>query len=94
MKAFLVAVCSALILSLSAFSASGQALFSISLDVPISYDMENPEISDEDISGFKALVSLPFFLGFGYEKYEVTGLGGGLRSPMMCSFSICSSPSR
>lgn len=55
---------------------SAEVLFSISLDVPVSYDMENPDIANEDISGFKALVSLPFFLGIGYEAYEVTGLGG------------------
>lgn len=76
MKAFFIAVCSAWILSLSALPASAQVLFSVSLDVPVSIDMENPDITGEKASGFIALVSLPFFLGFGYEKYEVTGFGG------------------
>ena len=76
MRAFLIAVCSALILSVSAFPASAELLFSISLDVPVSYDMTNPDVAGEEASGFIAKVSLPFFFGIGYEDYQVTGTGG------------------
>jgi len=76
MRAFIIAACSALILSVTALPASAEVLFSVSLAVPVAYDLTNHDVSDEDISGFKVLVSLPFFLGFGYEKYDVTGLAG------------------
>ncbi|MEE8434331.1 MAG: hypothetical protein V3S64_06035 [bacterium] len=83
MRIFLIAVCSALILSVSALPVSAELLFSISLDVPVSYDMENPDISNEDISGVKVLVSLPFFLGIGYEDYEVTANAGSNQIPIL-----------
>lgn len=60
------------------FAASpSHALFSISADVPLSFTIDGD--AADSVSGFLVGVSLPFFVGFGFENYEATfkGAAGG-----------------
>lgn len=55
------------------FAAPGAhaALFFVGADVPLQFDLSDGG-SAEEISGLKATVTLPFFVGFGIEQYTAT----------------------
>lgn len=70
MKKTIVGLIAGLSLIFSA-SAAYAAFFSVGLDVPLQYSFEDGGSAD-DVSGFKATLSLPFFVGFGVENYTAT----------------------
>ncbi len=87
MKSLMIVVCAAVLLAFSAMTASAEVLFSVSVDVPVAYDFSSEELNEADPAGYKVLVSLPFFLGIGYEDYQVA-LKGGTVTPVDATFDL------
>lgn len=70
MNKWIVAALTALIVTFSASNAF--ALISVSLDVPVKFDFKDTTgIKETPVSGMLLKVSLPIFLGLGYDSYTV-----------------------
>ena len=51
-------------------------VFSVSLDVPVSYTYKESDFQDAKASGAIVGISLPFLVGFGFEAYTVKAKAG------------------
>ena len=66
-------------------SAAYANFFSVGLDVPLQYTLDDGDKAD-DISGFKVTLALPFFVGFGFEDYTATFNTSSVETEVEISF--------